>query len=112
MTLIITLSRRIGGRAALDALQGARAIDLALIDLVMPVMNGRQLACRIRAAEPQQPMSGRYMSRVMSVQSGRDTDPEPQKDLTVIASARSGGFCPRGMWEVRTAGFGALATSA
>ena len=42
------------GRAALDVLRRTNAIDIALIDLVMPVMNGRQLATRIRAAEPQQ----------------------------------------------------------
>jgi CheY-like chemotaxis protein len=42
------------GRAALDVFQRTSTIDLALIDLVMPVMNGRQLATRIRAAEPQQ----------------------------------------------------------
>jgi len=45
-----------GGRAALDVLHRIDAIDLALIDLVMPVMNGRQLATRIRAAEPQRAM--------------------------------------------------------
>jgi signal transduction histidine kinase/ActR/RegA family two-component response regulator len=42
------------GRAALDVVQRTSGIDLALIDLVMPVMNGRQLATRIRAAEPHQ----------------------------------------------------------
>jgi CheY-like chemotaxis protein len=42
------------GRTALDVFQRTSTIDLALIDLVMPVMNGRQLATRIRAAEPQQ----------------------------------------------------------
>ena len=30
----------------------AGTVDLALIDLVMPVMNGRELATRIRAVEP------------------------------------------------------------
>ena len=44
------------GRAALDVLHRTNAIDLALIDLVMPVMNGRQLATRIRTADPQQAM--------------------------------------------------------
>jgi CheY-like chemotaxis protein len=40
------------GRAALDLLRQNDRIDLALIDLVMPMMNGRQLATRIRAADP------------------------------------------------------------
>jgi signal transduction histidine kinase len=40
------------GRVALDALSRAGTIDLAVVDLVMPVMNGRQLATRIRAADP------------------------------------------------------------
>jgi CheY-like chemotaxis protein len=40
------------GRAALQILQENDAIDLTLIDLAMPVMNGRQLATRIRAADP------------------------------------------------------------
>ena len=40
------------GRVALDAIRERHDIDLALIDLVMPVMNGRQLATRIRAADP------------------------------------------------------------
>jgi signal transduction histidine kinase/ActR/RegA family two-component response regulator len=40
------------GRVALDAIRERRDIDLALIDLVMPVMNGRQLATRIRAGAP------------------------------------------------------------
>jgi signal transduction histidine kinase/response regulator RpfG family c-di-GMP phosphodiesterase len=41
------------GRVALEAIRERHDIDLALIDLVMPVMNGRQLATRIRAAEPE-----------------------------------------------------------
>jgi signal transduction histidine kinase/response regulator RpfG family c-di-GMP phosphodiesterase len=40
------------GRVALDVLTEARSVDLVLIDLVMPVMNGRQLAMRLRAADP------------------------------------------------------------
>jgi CheY-like chemotaxis protein len=41
------------GRVALDVFRHSDGIDLALIDLVMPVMNGRQLATRIRAADPE-----------------------------------------------------------
>lgn len=41
------------GSVALDALRQVGTIDLALIDLVMPGMNGRQLATRIRAVDPQ-----------------------------------------------------------
>jgi signal transduction histidine kinase/ActR/RegA family two-component response regulator len=44
------------GSLALDLLQHNSGINLALIDLVMPVMNGRQLATRIRAADPEQPI--------------------------------------------------------
>jgi signal transduction histidine kinase/response regulator RpfG family c-di-GMP phosphodiesterase len=40
------------GRVALDVLRQVDTVDLAVIDLVMPVMNGRQLATRIRAADP------------------------------------------------------------
>src|SRR5205085_10778151 len=40
------------GRAALDMIRQVDTVDLALIDLVMPGMNGRQLATRIRAADP------------------------------------------------------------
>jgi CheY-like chemotaxis protein len=40
------------GRAALNAIRERDDIDLAMIDLVMPGMNGRQLATRIRAADP------------------------------------------------------------
>jgi len=40
------------GRAALGLLRSADPVDLAVIDLVMPVMNGRQLATRIRATDP------------------------------------------------------------
>ena len=41
------------GRVALDLFRHNEDIDLALIDLVMPIMNGRQLATRIRAADPE-----------------------------------------------------------
>jgi len=41
------------GRAALDVLRQSADVDLTLIDLVMPGMNGRQLATRIRAADPE-----------------------------------------------------------
>jgi signal transduction histidine kinase/ActR/RegA family two-component response regulator len=41
------------GRAALDLFGHSNCIDLVLIDLVMPLMNGRQLATRIRAADPE-----------------------------------------------------------
>ena len=40
------------GRAAIEVLRQADTVDLAVIDLVMPIMNGRQLATRIRAADP------------------------------------------------------------
>jgi signal transduction histidine kinase/CheY-like chemotaxis protein len=40
------------GRVAIEVLRQAGTVDLALIDLVMPVMNGRELATRIRAVEP------------------------------------------------------------
>jgi signal transduction histidine kinase/ActR/RegA family two-component response regulator len=41
------------GRAALDALKQGVQVDLALIDLVMPGLGGRQLASRIRANHPE-----------------------------------------------------------
>jgi CheY-like chemotaxis protein len=44
------------GRNALDVLRQAAAVDLALIDMVMPGMNGRQLATSIRVAAPQRPI--------------------------------------------------------
>lgn len=57
---LMTLNYRVieadNGRAALDLLRGTDSIDLVLIDLVMPVMNGRQLATRIRTVEPGQPI--------------------------------------------------------
>ena len=42
------------GRVALDLLRDEDAVDLALIDLVMPGMNGRQLVTRLRASDPEQ----------------------------------------------------------
>jgi len=44
------------GRVGLDMFRQNGRIYLALIDLVMPVMNGRQLATQIRAADPQRPI--------------------------------------------------------
>lgn len=44
------------GGAALDVVRRHDSIDLTLIDLVMPGMNGRQLATRLRAADPRRPI--------------------------------------------------------
>jgi signal transduction histidine kinase/CheY-like chemotaxis protein len=44
------------GRSALDLLQRTRDVDLVLIDLVMPGMNGRQMATRVRASDPALPI--------------------------------------------------------
>jgi signal transduction histidine kinase/ActR/RegA family two-component response regulator len=44
------------GRNALDVLRQTAAVDLALIDMVMPGMNGRQLATSIRVDAPQRPI--------------------------------------------------------
>jgi len=44
------------GRRALEAIRHADTLDLVLIDLVMPGMNGRQLATRIRADDPRRPI--------------------------------------------------------
>jgi CheY-like chemotaxis protein len=41
------------GRVALDLFRHDENIDLTLVDLVMPIMNGRQLATRIRAIDPE-----------------------------------------------------------
>jgi signal transduction histidine kinase len=61
------------GRTALDMLGEADTIDLALIDLVMPGMNGRQLATRIRAADPQ---------RAILFMTGYDDLSEPDDPFT------------------------------
>jgi CheY-like chemotaxis protein len=44
------------GRVGLDLFRRNERIHLALIDLVMPIMNGRQLATQIRAADPERPI--------------------------------------------------------
>ena len=44
------------GRVGLDLFRRNERIDLALIDLVMRIMNGRQLATQIRAADPERPI--------------------------------------------------------
>ena len=38
---------------ALESLQGGRAIDLLVTDLVMPRMNGRELAAKVRLLRPE-----------------------------------------------------------
>jgi len=61
------------GRTALNMLGEADTIDLALIDLVMPGMNGRQLATRIRATDPQ---------RAILFMTGYDDLSEPDDPFT------------------------------
>ena len=46
-----------GGEAALRlAADAQNSIDLALLDVIMPVMNGIELAARLRAATPELPI--------------------------------------------------------
>jgi two-component system cell cycle sensor histidine kinase/response regulator CckA len=66
--MVLTLCQRIlqmGGYSVLPAGSGeaalrlsgpARSIDLALLDVMMPVMNGIELATRLRAAQPELPI--------------------------------------------------------
>jgi CheY-like chemotaxis protein len=96
------------GRIALELLRQNDRVDLALIDLAMPVVNGRQLATCIRAADP---------DRVILFMSGYDDlsgsdDPFAQEmvikkpfklvelaaavERTLAARGREGA----GMWDV------------